>query len=90
MKLQLTRPIKTEKGATISHLDVRDYVTAGDILYMRRSSSDDVERDYNLLAALCNLSLAEFMDLDIRDVKALDRHCSEIMSPKESAPSETK
>lgn len=90
MKLQLTRPIKTEDGKTLTHLEVRDYVTGGDILRMRKSANDEVERDYHLLKDLCGLTMAEFLDLDVRDIKAIDNHCLSIMSPKESVPPETK
>ncbi len=65
----------------VREIEVRDYMTAGDILEARRLSSDkhdSFEVGLHLIARVAGLDIKDIARMDMRDVDALDAHIAEI------------
>lgn len=74
-------------------LELRDFMTAGDVLESRRNASnpsDHFETGLCLVARIAGLDKLDVHRMDMRDVDAIDAHIGVIRAPKESAaPSAT-
>lgn len=83
---KLINPFKDLGGVLRTELQVRDHLTAGDVLHARRSGAgDDFTIGLELIARVCGLDMKEVLSMDMRDVDVLDAHIGELRSPKAPA-----
>lgn len=78
MIYQLTTPVDSlVKGEKHTVLNVRENLTAGDVLAMRREK-DTFEADLVLIGRLTGLDAKEVQALDLTDVVKLQAHAREL------------
>ncbi len=77
--LQLIEPFEYD-GRKISSLAIRRPIVA-DMLAAQKVSTNEPERELNLIAVLTGLPRAAVEKLDMRDYMALQRKLAEFMKP---------
>jgi hypothetical protein len=94
--ITLKRPIALLDKTSCTHVRLRrDYLTAGDILAMRRAGADEVVQSYALAARLFGLDMMEFDSLEVSDAAKLVDVVNRIANPggetdpKDETPSGT-
>lgn len=86
MKHSLVRPFKDVYGVTRDSVELRDYLTGGDILFARRQSSQDpVVQSFHLLARCAGLVIEDVECMDVRDIEACMEHVESLQGPKAQA-----
>ncbi len=87
MRRTLVRPLKSLGGTSWTVLDVRDHLTAGDLLAARRlKNADALEQDMVLIARVCGIDPKEAEDLDYVDMCVVQAHIQRlIMAGAEAA-----
>lgn len=92
MRYKLHTPIKASTGRVLAEVELRDHLTAGDIIESRRvaiDKNDSFETSLNLIARVAGLDYKlEAPQLDMRDVDAIDAHIGRIRAPKAPTDSE--
>ena len=86
LKLKLERPIESLTGDKITHVEIRDYVTGGDLLAQVRAEDHDLARSFALAASMCGLDKAEFDSLDVRDINRIIDRVSPLLDKGEDGP----
>ncbi len=94
MRRTLARPLKSLGGKDWTFLDVRDHLTAGDLLAARRlKNADPLEQDMIMIARDCGIDPKEAEDLDYVDMCVIQSHIQRLIlagaeAAEASAPKE--
>lgn len=78
-KLRQPVPSLDEKRSAYTELNVRDFITAGDIMAMRRHDGDAFEADCILIGRVTGLDAKEVASMDYQDVADLQEVCRAMM-----------
>ena len=78
-EISLSQPIEHD-GKRITSLKLRRPIVA-DMLAAQKVSTNEPERELNLIAVLTGLSRAAVEKMDMRDYMALQRKLAEFMKP---------
>lgn len=78
-ELKLSQPIEHD-GTKITSIRLRRPIVA-DMLAAQKVSSNEPERELNLIAVLTGLPRAAIEQLDMRDYMALQRQLAQFMKP---------
>jgi hypothetical protein len=91
MNLKLITPFKDIFDKPRTSLDLRDHMTAGDVLHaLRTGDKEDFVVGLEMVARVAGLDRKDVERMDMRDVDRVHAHIAEIRSPKESAEPEAK
>ncbi len=87
MRLTLITPFKDYAGVQRSHLDLRDCLTGGDVLFSQRQAGSELERGYHMIARVSGLDIKDLDGMDVRDIARVDAHIALIQTPPKDATS---
>lgn len=88
---KLVTPFTDGFGKKHAELELRDVLTAGDVLHARRAGeSDQFVVGLELIARVSGLDIKDVYKLDMRDVDAIDAHIGVIRDPKAAAEPDQK
>ena len=93
MQYTLIRPIVNVLGKTQTELNVRDYMTVGDMLAVRAlaDEKDGYKLSCEMIKRVAGLDHKELEQLDVRDFNRLDLYLAEVQrDPKDVAAEEAR